>query len=354
MINSIKTVCNKVGSACRSAAKAVFSKKKEKSANPYKKGMVVVVADKLKKQIPLTVFIAILFLLVLFSGMIDSEKIQNDGDVFLAVAAIEIVVFVLPAMMFCRYRGMEFIKKTNLRLHGISKLPFVFFVLLFMIFSNVLITLLIFSGSSPVDASDATIRMPRLEGGDIIGVILTFAVIPAICEEFVFRCVLMSEFEKHGHLTSIIITSLLFAMVHFSPEGFLLYFFSGLILGFTAYVTRSVAASMVLHGLYNIYGLFLESELWGAISRNVNIVLVVFIAVVIVLVSMMVALGEAHRMFLDYSITGVAPPVGYINREEVENAGEKIKRRRIRAVLSFFTPGVLVALGIFIYAVWGR
>ncbi len=335
MINSIKAAYNNI-------------KGKLKIGQYIDKSPFISLKNKFKKHIPLFLFIGALFSLVLLSGLIKNEKIQADGNIYLAVMAIEIVVFVLPAMMFCRYRGMEFVKKTNLRLPSLSSLPFVFFALLFLIFSNVLITLLIFSGSSPVDSTTSTITFPKLDNSDIIGVILVFAVIPAVCEEFVFRCVLMSEFKKYGYLTAIIITSLLFSMVHFSKDGFMIYFFSGLVLGITAYVTRSVGASMILHALYNMYGLFLESELWGAISRNVNIVLVVFIAVVIVLISLMVALGEAQRMFMDYSTTGVEPPESYINRDEVENADIKIKKRRIRAITAFLTPGVLAAAVIFL------
>lgn len=350
MINSLrKSFSNGI-----KGVKNMLGNKENRGSFKFDKEGLGDIKKSLRRHIPLFLLIGGIFSLVLLSELISDKKLHGDENIYLAVMAIEMVVFVLPAMMFCRYRGMEFVKKTNLRLPALSSLPFVFFSLLFLIFSNVLITLLIFSGSSPVDGTTSTITLPSINNGsvDIIGVIIVFAIIPAVCEEFVFRCVLMSEFKKYGYLTAIVITSLLFSMVHFSKEGFMVYFFSGLVLGITAYVTRSVAASMILHALYNMYGLFLESGLWGAISRNVNIVLVVFIAVVIVLISLMVALGEAQRMFMDYSATAIPPPESYINRDEVEDAESKIRARRIRSITAFVSPGVIVATAIFLFVLF--
>ena len=308
--------------------------------------------SKVKEELPFLLLVVAVFSFVLFSRMIPGEKVTGNGNVYLSITVIEFCVFVLPAMIFARYRGMDFIKKTNMSFPGFSTLAFVFFMLLVLIFSNVLITLAFYSGTSPVEGEVSTITMSfDIKDPDILGIILIFAVIPAICEEFVFRAIIMSELKKYGYLTAIIISSIMFALIHYNNSGFVIYFFSGLLLGLTAYVTRSVGAAMLLHIMYNIYGLFFESYLWGAISRNVNLILVVFIAAVVLLVSLMVCFFEAERMFNDYSVMGVPAPESYVNRDEVENADELIAKRRKKSLLAFISPTLLAAVAIYMLVV---
>ena len=66
------------------------------------------------------------------------------------------------------------------------------------------------------------------------------------------------------------------------------------------------------------------------------------------LISLMVSLGEAQRMFSDYSVWGIAPPESYVNREEVENADLLIRNRRIKAIIQFVNPAFIIAIVIFV------
>ena len=86
--------------------------------------------------------------------------------------------------------------------------------------------------------------------------IAVYALIPAICEEFVFRGLLISEYEKRSTTAAVLLSSLFFALLHFDIERFLVYFFAGLILAMTLYATRSLPAAIAVHLWHNLVGLF--------------------------------------------------------------------------------------------------
>lgn len=97
-----------------------------------------------------------------------------------------------------------------------------------------------------------------------------------ILEEAIFRGILMRYFEKrYGFLTGIIVPSLLFSLVHLFngnlyEESLLLLLLGGTLAGimyaFTAWTFNSVWASITLHMLWNINGLFNitnQNDHWG-------------------------------------------------------------------------------------------
>jgi membrane protease YdiL (CAAX protease family) len=89
--------------------------------------------------------------------------------------------------------------------------------------------------------------------------IITIIVFAPIVEELLFRGFLQSLIRKHlGSKQAIVITSVLFAFFHYSPEQGLsnitivtsLFIFS-LFLGFTYEKRRSLPAPMILHAIFN-------------------------------------------------------------------------------------------------------
>jgi membrane protease YdiL (CAAX protease family) len=89
-----------------------------------------------------------------------------------------------------------------------------------------------------------------------IYLILAYAAIPAVCEEFVFRGLLVAEYEKRSTTAAVLLSSLFFALLHFDLARFPVYFFAGLILAMTAYASRSLAAAIVVHFCHNMIGIF--------------------------------------------------------------------------------------------------
>ncbi len=89
---------------------------------------------------------------------------------------------------------------------------------------------------------------------DYASVVLSIALVPAFCEEFLFRGFAQSSFEKSFSLTwSIIITSLVFAIFHFNPLAFVPLFALGAYFSYVVYLTDSIFYSVILHFLNNFF-----------------------------------------------------------------------------------------------------
>lgn len=89
-------------------------------------------------------------------------------------------------------------------------------------------------------------------GGYLLSVFV-MALLPAMCEEMLFRGGLqnfLTRATKKPWL-SIIIVSILFSIVHFSVYGFLVRLFLGIVLGYIFYLTGSIWLSMTAHFFNN-------------------------------------------------------------------------------------------------------
>ena len=73
------------------------------------------------------------------------------------------------------------------------------------------------------------------------------SVIPAICEEFAFRVVTLGMLRKYGDGFAIVVSSLLFSLLHGNFEQIPFAFLCGLALGYVAVATGSVFISMAVH-----------------------------------------------------------------------------------------------------------
>jgi membrane protease YdiL (CAAX protease family) len=72
-----------------------------------------------------------------------------------------------------------------------------------------------------------------------------------ICEEILFRGFILRSYEKLGMWPGIIITALLFSMLHLNIQNMAAPFFLGIFLGFVVYKTNSIYAGMLGHFINN-------------------------------------------------------------------------------------------------------
>ena len=90
----------------------------------------------------------------------------------------------------------------------------------------------------------------------ILSLIMT-AVLPAFCEEFLHRGVLVSSYKKLGFKNAILISSLLFGLLHMNIEQFLFATMVGLILGSVTLFSRSIVPAMIIHFMNNGINVYL-------------------------------------------------------------------------------------------------
>ncbi|MGA7720107.1 MAG: CPBP family intramembrane glutamic endopeptidase [Ignavibacteriaceae bacterium] len=87
---------------------------------------------------------------------------------------------------------------------------------------------------------------------DGILVVVVAAVIPAICEEVMFRGFIQKSFEfKLKPFTSALITAIFFGLYHFNPYALIPLIALGLYFGFAAYLSGSIFVPISLHFINN-------------------------------------------------------------------------------------------------------
>ena len=90
----------------------------------------------------------------------------------------------------------------------------------------------------------------------LVGV-LTTAIMPAFCEEFLNRGMLLNNTKKFGIKRAIFISALLFALLHFNINQVFYAFLIGLLLGGLTIITKSIWPAIIIHFTNNFLSVIL-------------------------------------------------------------------------------------------------
>ena len=205
------------------------------------------------------------FLILLFSrGVI--RALGGDVNEYVVVTVLQILTFALPAAIWGRLRSMPkfatgggYFSKLRIKPPKLSNIAITLSATFVLVFGGLLLSIG-FSGGSSLSGSFSLydIFVSKYDGTWLgaLWLILAYAVLPAVCEEFIFRGILTVEYEKYGIFCAAVTTSIWFALLHFSFAKLPIYLFSGLILALLLYATRSLVAVIFAHFVYNLFGIF--------------------------------------------------------------------------------------------------
>lgn len=99
----------------------------------------------------------------------------------------------------------------------------------------------------------------------LISNLLVLAVLPGICEEFLFQGALqplLTRWVKNPHI-AIVLTALIFSTIHFQFYGFIPRFLLGLYLGYLLYWSKSLWLPILAHLLHNALTILVDYTLQG-------------------------------------------------------------------------------------------
>jgi len=88
--------------------------------------------------------------------------------------------------------------------------------------------------------------------------VIIVAVIPAACEEFLFRGAIMPAFEGEGSKRAMWITSVLFMLIHGSLMGMPTQIILGMVLALLVFWTDSIYAGLIYHTVHNASAVVLD------------------------------------------------------------------------------------------------
>lgn len=240
------------------------------------------------------------------SKHIDISKFEYQDNIYLSMIVLQLLIFVLPGIFYCKLKGSGYI--SNLRMGAFSPrgLMSVLYSFGALVCGSALLNILmyyIFGIEATIDYGSA-IPAGSMNLTSITYVAITFAVVPALAEEFIFRGIMLSEYSQNGRITAVIISSLMFAMMHFNLRGFVVYFFGGVVFAFVTYVTDSLFCAILLHFMNNIFGIFLEGYIWSLIMKPNSLVFFLFTVATLFFIFILLALHDAERTYYLRGIAG--------------------------------------------------
>lgn len=238
-----------------------------------------------------------IYTLLLLSRLIDTAFLDRDNR-YLSTVLLQLMIFPLPTYLYIRLRGKGFAKRLGLRPVKLSHLFLLLSGALMLVSGCTLLGILcgMMNAQPSFTLYDTFASVHDGSTEASIRLALTYGLLPAFCEELVFRGVLCAEYEEHGILFSALINSLFFAFLHFDLTALPVYLFAGLLLSVVRYVTRSTIAAMILHLGYNLFGVFVQAGLSGYCRSTGSIGLLVILLIALLLLSAAFFCGEISRI----------------------------------------------------------
>jgi membrane protease YdiL (CAAX protease family) len=128
--------------------------------------------------------------------------------------------------------------------------------------------------------------------GEFILVAFVIAVTPAICEEFLFRGLVLTNFERiMTPLKTIFMTGFIFAIFHFHPFNLIPLTLLGFFLSYIVFYSNSILTGIVAHFINNFLSAYLVYKFGkegfensaGSIADNYGLLLSGFVSLIIFL-----------------------------------------------------------------------
>ena len=281
------------------------------------------------------------FILNALIRFIPTDALGADVDPYLAVAVLQLFVFAVPSLIYMKLRFRDRMPSLRFRLPKSRHIVFTVSAIFVIVLASALINHGMASAFPSVYRASSTAAQAASTAGSFSGglyAVLTFALVPAVVEEFLFRSIITAEFECAGVGAAVFFSSLTFAMSHFNFMRLPVYFVSGLVLVFVLYVTRSVIASMIVHAATNTVSLFFEELVYRVVNRQ-GIVMFVFAAAVLLMIAAVIMFGEAEKIYAYYGAQN-------------ESADYRPRKKERISVLEVVFHPVFIALAVF-YIVMG-
>ncbi len=293
-----------------------------------------------------TVLVLITYILLLFTKIIDITLLNRENEYY-SVVILQMMIFILPGAIWCKFSGEKFTSKIRLRMIKANSILLILSAAVLIASGSLLLSLMLggLNGfSNNFSLYDTFVSNNKDSIPNTIYLVVAYAILPSICEEFVYRGILCHEYERGGVLRAVIISSLFFALLHFDIRNLPVYLFSGVILSMTMYATRSVVGPMLAHFLYNIFGLFGQPYMSNLYRITNSPKLFIIIIAIICLLSAALFCEEASRLYSAYLYRAYSADY----RQPVIKESSEIRRSYIDVIRQ---PSAIACFVIYVVAV---
>ncbi len=254
---------------------------------------------------PILVLFVLFLLIVLKAVDLYSNR---SGNVFLTVVALQFFVLVLPGLLYSKLFSEDLFSRMRLKPFSPVNLGFLSAAFVLLLTGSVVLNLFMYNVAGAQSMSGNGLFSVSSDDQSFWSLAIAFALVPALTEEFLFRGVLLSEYAHNGAGVASVAVSALFAVSHFDLGALPVYFFGGLIFSLAVYVTDSLFSAVLLHFLFNLFGLFAGDYVWSLILKTTSLVFFCFIVITLFFISLMTTLLTAEKLIYKKGVNGKESP----------------------------------------------
>lgn len=316
-------------------------------------------------------FALILYVLTFASGYLKNRLIEQGGNIYLSIIILQILIFFIPAILFCRMKGVGYAAKLNVRLFAPGKLGCAIVGGIVLILGSILLRFIqiYLFGMSDFHFSLFETYISGETTADFLFTATTFAVVPALTEELVFRSILLTEYNEGGYtaVTATVITSLLCGMMYLSPELLPIRFFASVVFCLITYATGSSLASLVCHLIFNIYGVFGEHYILKALTDPSNKIISIFTFTMLFLIVTIIFFSELEHILrqtgrqgtpspsyrLKKAKDGKTPDIAATEAAENNTTRTALSEKAKQMIDAYFSPTFLLCILFFVVSIFG-
>lgn len=295
---------------------------------------------KIKSVLVAPILVILAIILLVASRYIELDMPNYRENICLAIIVIQIISLVVPAAFFVKLRGSGYLRRMRIKLMGVEKILVTLLAVVVLVLGDTLIRLFLY----PAGLIDSVFTpyyyyLKGVQPG-VLYTLVTFALVPAVCEEFLFRSVLCAEYESEGVVTAVVGSSILYGMFSMSFGYFPIYFFAGLIFALVMYLTKSVFAAIICHLCYNLYQIVAADTVKTILIKPQSTGFLIFTVAAAFITALAALFGECERIYYGYALKGV--------EADYAKSCPKFSLRRFSEAL--LSPTFLVCVLLFVVA----
>lgn len=188
--------------------------------------------------------------------LVVGTKVQKR-ELYSGLAITEYLLILLPTILYIKLRGFSFKKVLKLNSITIKQAIITILVVIFSYpvgaFLNYVVIAIL---SKFVEVYPTSIPLPT-NSHELFISFLLISLSAGICEEVMFRGMLMSSYERLGRNKAVLMSAILFGIFHFNVQNLLGPIFLGIVFGFIVYKTNSIFSSIIAHAANNSIALII-------------------------------------------------------------------------------------------------
>lgn len=264
------------------------------------------------------------YLLLLLTRLIPAEVMDSTVKLFFALIILELLVFALPIFLFYRMSGRDDIKDLPFHFFSAKYTPFLVSMGFLMLAGGLVINALFYFwgfGSASYTSLGSFILSEVSIDSNPLYVLLAYGALPALCEEVLFRGILIREYKIYSFPAAALISSFAYALCYFDLSAFPFYFLCGLLLAYIVRMTGSLLAAILTRFAINVASVYLMPSIWGLLTQPLGVLFAIFVAMALFIICLFFALKATEKRYREMACDpALADERPYPFKKAVRNA----------------------------------